>query len=43
MGQDRVARPVNKDRAGGIKGPKSAIVESASPSSDNLNPYNRKK
>ena len=43
MGKDKVARPVNKERAGGIKGPKSAIIESATPSSNNLNPYNRKK
>ena len=43
MGKDRVARPANKERAGGIKQVKTAIVEGPTATSQNLNPYNRNK
>ncbi len=40
---DRVMHHVNQESNGGIKQPKSDIVEGPTPSSDNLNAYNRKK
>ena len=43
MGKDKVAKPVNKERAGGIKQVKSSIIEGPTATSQNLNPYNRKK
>uniref|UniRef100_A0A6M3IM64 Uncharacterized protein n=1 Tax=viral metagenome TaxID=1070528 RepID=A0A6M3IM64_9ZZZZ len=43
MGKDKVAKPVNKDRSGGIKQVKSSIIEGPTATSGNLNPFNRKK
>jgi len=40
---DRAMHPVNKGSKGGIKQPKSDIVEGPTPTADNLNAYNRKK
>jgi len=36
-------KPKQTSRAGGIKAGKTSIIETAEPSSSNLNPYNRKK
>ncbi len=43
MAKDRVMHPTNQESKGGIKQPKSAIVEGPTPTADNLNAYNRKK
>lgn len=43
MGKDKVAKPENMNRGGDVaKGPKSSIIESFTPSMENLQPYNRK-
>ncbi len=43
MANDKVARPVNKDREGGLKQVKTSIIEGPTVAMDNLTPYNRTK
>jgi hypothetical protein len=43
MAQDKVMRPKQETRKGGIPTPKSGIIEGPTPSSANLQPFNRTK
>ena len=40
---DKVMRPTNKGRSGGIKQVKSSIIEGPIANTGNLNPYNKGK